>query len=99
MALRERRTDDGRRFIQRLLITGVGDRLVYVDDCDALDHQYGHSREVCFHRGDWDVTTDSIVSLTYEREKDVDGFPPMLVHVDTLDTVSTDSNPDILLDL
>lgn len=87
------------RQIHRLHVTGVGDRLVFGDDYDAVDHQYGETRAVCFHGSEWDVETDNVVHVEYEREKDVDDLPPMLVGVEAVRVIEETASPDFLLDL
>lgn len=87
------------RSIHRLHITDVGDQLVFGNDYDAVDHQYGETRRVCFHSSDWDVEADNVVHVEYEREKDVDDFPPMLVGVETIRVIEETASPDFLLDL
>ncbi len=86
--------------IHRLYVTTVGDRLVFGRVYDDVDHQYGQPRDVCFHRREWDLEEDSVVRVTYERERtDIDDLPPMLVGVESIDVVERQASPDLLLDL
>lgn len=85
--------------IHRLHVTSVGDRLVFGDDYDDVDHQYGDTREVCFNAGDWDVSEDNVVHIEYEREKDVDDLPPMLIEIERVEIIEETATPDFLLDL
>lgn len=87
------------RSIHRLHVTSVGDRLAFGDDYDAVDHQYGETRAICFHSGDWDVEVDNVVHVEYEREKEIDDLPPMLVGVETVRVIEETASPDFLLDL
>ena len=95
-----RRTDDGNRYIHRLLVTGVGDKLVYGEDYDGVDHQHGRSRNICFHKQDWDVEEENLIRVEYAREKtDIERLPPMLVDIKRLEILEATASPDFLLDL
>lgn len=98
-AVKPRRTDDGHRYIHRLYVDGVGDRLVYAKDYDGTDHQYGYVRDVCFHKQDWGLREDNHITVEYGREKDVDDLPPMLVDIKRLEVKEAHASPDFLLDL
>ncbi|MCU4740987.1 hypothetical protein OB955_13195 [Halobacteria archaeon AArc-m2/3/4] len=88
--------------VSRLHVSTIGSRLVFGRDFDAVDHQYGEPRAVCFHLGDWDtlLEEDSVVTVEYEREKtDIDDLPPMLVGIESIDVVEQRASPDVLFDL
>ncbi len=99
-AVEPRQTETGNRYIHRLHITGIGDRLVYGKDYDGTDHQYGYVRDVCFHKGEWGLSEDNHVTIEYEREKRIQpDLPPMLVGIERLEVKEEHASPDFLLDL
>lgn len=88
--------------VSRLHVSTIGSRLVFGRDFDAVDHQHGDPRDVCFHLGDrsGDLEEDSVITVDYEREKtDIDDAPPMLVGIESIDVVEQRASPDVLFDL
>lgn len=98
--IRHRTTEDGDRYIHRLLVTTVGDTLVIGKDYDGVDHGSGTWRKVCFHLPDTTVQEDTILNVVYERENpDRENLPPLLTAVKQIHTISETASPAILLDL
>ena len=95
----ESENEENLKSIHRLHITGIGDRLVYATDYDDVDHQYGETREVCLHPGEWELEKENVVHIEYGQEKDIDGLPPMLVDVESVRVIEQTASPDFLLDL
>lgn len=87
------------RHLTRLLIDKVGNRLVFGTDFSEVDHQYGNTRKVCFHKPKMEIVEGNVVSMTYEREKEIKRLPTMLVGVKEIRIISKHPDPDLLLDL
>jgi hypothetical protein len=96
-----RRTEDGNRYVHRLQVTHVGDSLVFGDDFDGVDHQYGTSRPVCFNRPEeTQLAEGNHLTVEYKTEKDIgDEYPPLLAGVEKLTVKEESASPDYLFDL
>ena len=81
----------------RILVDKVGNRLVFGTDFSKVDHQYGDTRRVCFHKGKIELNEGNVVYVRYEGEKKIAGLPIMLVGIREIKVISPD--PDLLLDL
>jgi len=87
------------RHLTRLLIDKIGNRLVFGTDFSDVDHQFGDTRRVCFHKPETKIVEGNVVSVTYEREKEIKRLPIMLVGIKEIKVISKHPDPDLLLDL
>lgn len=83
----------------RVLIDKVGSRLVFATDFSEVDHQYGDTRKICFHKPEVELKEGYIVSIKYEREKQIRNLPLMLVGIKKINVLSRKLDVDFLLDL
>ncbi len=83
----------------RVLINRVGRKLVFGTDFSEVDHQYGDTREICFHKPKIELKEGFIVAIEYVREKQIKGLPPMLIGIKKIDVLSRKVDVDLLLDL
>lgn len=99
-AVEPRLTETNTRFIHRLHITTVGEKLAFGLDFDGVDHQHGFTRNVCFHHKNRDIPEDSAIHIEYEREKHtIKDLPPLLVGITDYRVIETPASPDFLMDL
>jgi len=85
--------------LTRLLVEKIGKRLVFGTDFSEVDHQYGNTRKICFHKPQTKLAEGNIVYITYDREKDIERLPTMLVGIREVRIISKHPDPDLLLDL
>ena len=52
-----------------------------------------------FHKPKMEIVEGNVVSVTYEREKEIKKLPMMLVGVKEIKIISKHPDPDLLLDL
>jgi hypothetical protein len=83
----------------RVLIGKVGSKLVFATDFSEVDHQYGDTRKICFHKPKMELKEGYIVSIKYKREKQIKNLPLMLVGIKEFDVLSRKPDVDFLLDL
>lgn len=83
----------------RVLIDKVSKKLVFATDYSEVDHQYGNTREICFHKPGRELKEGYIVGIEYEKEKQIKNLPLMLVGIKEITILSKKPDIDFLLDL
>lgn len=83
----------------RVLIDKVGRKLVFATDFSEVDHQSGDTRKICFHKPNTELEEEYIVSIEYEREKQIKNLPLMLTDIKKINILSRKPDVDFLLDL
>lgn len=82
----------GHLYSHRMLITGVNKGLVFGRDYQAMNHEFGTTRDVCFENEDrWEISEDDIVSIEYMAEReDIECLPTILCQVTSVRNVMKD---------
>lgn len=90
------RPERDRETVHRLHIEHIAEPLVYATDYGDADYPYGKPRSVCFNADEWGIETGNAIHITYGREKDIDGYPPILTDVESVDVIEESASSDFL---
>lgn len=84
--------------ITKLHVTGISEDLVFGAIYDDHHASLSAPEEICFRREDWEVSEDMLIAVEYE-DKSVarDGLPPELTGIESIQVISEELDPAVLL--